>query len=153
LAVSVSANSCYEGCNPQVDYKIDLYRFVDVLEQTDSQTLLETALTIPDARYGVYSPDGQWLLTDNGLWNAVTAERVSEVSGEIAAFSPDGAILATVADEGVAIWDVAALTRGEESSLTVLDITDVQEMAFSGDGALLYVKRAGDIQAWGVAEN
>jgi hypothetical protein len=110
-------------------------------------------MTIPDARYGVYSPDGQWLLTDNGLWNAVTAERVSEVSGEIAAFSPDGAILATVADEGVAIWDVAALTRGEESSLTVLDITDVQELAFSGDGALLYVKRAGDIQAWGVAEN
>jgi WD40 repeat protein len=153
LAVSISANSCYEGCNPQVDYKIDLYRFVDVLEQTDSRALLETALTIPDARQAVFSPEGQWLLTDNGLWNAVTAEQVSEVSGEIAAFSPDGAILAVVAGEGVALWDVAALTLGEESSLTVLDIADVQELAFSGDGALLYVKRAGDIQAWGVAEN
>jgi hypothetical protein len=45
------------------------------------------------------------------------------------------------------------LTRGEESSLTVLEIADAQELAFSRDGALLYIKRAGDIQAWGVAEN
>jgi S-formylglutathione hydrolase FrmB len=65
----------------------------------------------------------------------------------------DGAVLAVVADEGVALWDVAALTRGEESSLTVLEIADAQELAFSRDGALLYIKRAGDIQAWGVAEN
>jgi hypothetical protein len=132
---------------------IELYQFSNLAAQASMLSLLETDMTIPDARYGVYSPDGQWLLTDNGLWNAVTAERVSEVSGEIAAFSPDGAILAVVAGEGVALWDVAALTLGEESSLTVLDIADVQELAFSGDGALLYVKRAGDIQAWGVAAN
>jgi hypothetical protein len=102
LAVTF-VNTRYDTSESHTVYWIGLYPFSDLVEPTDNQSFFETMLTIPDARYGVYSPDGQWLLTDNGLWNAVTAERVWDVSGEIAAFSPDGAVLAVVADEGVAL--------------------------------------------------
>ncbi|MBA3874354.1 MAG: hypothetical protein H0X30_34930, partial [Anaerolineae bacterium] len=113
--------------------------------------------TIPYAQSAIFSPDGRWLLTDIGLWDLAAGKQVTQLGNKVAAFSPDNNLLATY-DQSVGkvmLWDISKLAQGDESPLMILEAQKRQmgypdELAFSHDAKMLYLKRDGDIQIYGV---
>ncbi|MBL8160384.1 MAG: WD40 repeat domain-containing protein, partial [Anaerolineae bacterium] len=149
FAVSITGFQVGED-NPSTTYRVDLFEFANLIDQPNDLVLPATALTLPGARSAIFSPDSQWLFTDNGFWNAVTGEQIAALSNSGAAFNPDSTVLAIATGEGITLQDVSRLVQGEESLLPSFAIPGVKELAFSPDGTLLYVQRAGDVQIWGV---
>jgi len=150
LAITIATYTQFGEGKPEENYRVEVFQIPDASAHVENETLLETAVRIPDARWVTFSPDNQWLLTDNGFWNAVTGNQLAHVSSRIAAFSPDGAVLSTVIENGVALWDVSALAQGSELPEARINFEGVQALAFSPDGKLLYMRRVGDVQVWGI---
>lgn len=132
--------------------KIDIFRMSDILESTDYRAEPLISSSISGATQVIFSPDSQWLLTDNGFWNTETGEQLASVSGTAAAFNPDGTILATYQSGQVNLWNVAELLAGDENVLAIFEIDSVNELVFNDDGTVLFVRRAGDLQLWGVVD-
>ena len=97
--------------------KIDLFRFEDILETGGSAVEDHVIASIPGATEALFSPDSQWLLTDNGFWNAQTGEQLAGISGTIASFSPDGSLLAIYESGQVHLWEVGALLNDSHASI------------------------------------
>jgi WD40 repeat protein len=106
--------------------------------------------TIPDATVAYFSPDGRYVVTDQGLYGIESVNQTTAVNGTISAFSPDSQVLATYQDGFVTLWRVSEL-NANNFPLAQYDIRGVRELAFSQDGTRLYVVRDGEVQAWGVA--
>lgn len=137
---------------PQSEYWLDLYSFTDLpLAGTDSDTLRQSAIRIPGARKAFFSPNSQYLLSDNGFWDTATGAQLAPISANIAAFSPDGTVLATADTEIVMLWDVATLASGNTVPLATFEVFDTRSLGFNPEGTLLYIQRAGEVAAWGVA--
>ena len=87
-------------------------------------------------------------------------KRVTQFGNKVAAFSPDNHLLA-VYDQSVSkvmLWNLSKLAHGDESPLMILEAPKRQMgypdvLAFSPDATLLYLKRTGDIQIWGVPKD
>jgi WD40 repeat protein len=110
------------------------------------------------------SPDGKTLAvgSPNGaaqLWNVTTGQPISSMSGgsgltASAVFSPDGAVLATLAQSEagngpVRLWDVAS---GQPISGPVGESSSSAAAAFSPDGrTLAIVSDDGAVQLWNVS--
>lgn len=155
LAVHVIARQVDEPSKPAYDnHWIDLYQLSYIIAQgAQQEPVREASVRIPGATKAVFSPDGQWLLTDNGFWEVHTGEQRAAVGGAVAAFNPDGTVLAVASQNNVTLWDTAALAEGKENVLAVLNVRDVKELGFSPDSALLYLRRTGDVQSWGIPAN
>ena len=142
LAFSPDGTILATGSN---DYKVRLW---DVATGTNTATLpghQAPVLTL------AFSPDGRTLASGSEeyvikLWEVETGHNTATlsfgekdrsgfyVSAHSVAFSPDGAILASVFDGDVILWDVAAETH----SATLSGHTDfVGSVTFSPDGATL----------------
>lgn len=155
LAVHVTARQVDEPSKPAFDnHWIDLYQLSDIIAQgAQQEPVREASARIPGATKAVFSPDGKWLLTDNGFWEVRTGQQRATVGGAVAAFNSDGTILVIASQDDVTLWDVAALAEGKEIMLAVLNVRDVKELGFSPDSALLYLRRTGDVQSWGIPAN
>ncbi|MEP6989161.1 MAG: WD40 repeat domain-containing protein [Chloroflexota bacterium] len=137
-------------------YQVELFQLSDLIGQ-EGYEWGKAALTIPYAQIAIFSPDGRWLLTDIGLWDLAAGKQVTQLGNKVAAFSPDNNLLATY-DQSVGkvmLWDISKLAQGDESPLMILEAQKRQmgypdELAFSHDAKMLYLKRDGDIQIYGV---
>jgi WD40 repeat protein len=119
------------------------------------ETSLDDAASakISGARAIHFSSHGNLLLTQDGLYDSRTGEKLVTIPTiDGAAFSPDDSIIATYNNSGIALWDVAALIKGKQTLLTTLQNPEqnTQEVAFSSDGKLLFMRNDSRISIWGV---
>ena len=148
LAVSLSITP-YEQLEPETEYRIVVFELDYSTEPLDDAVHTQI-LEIPDARSVVFSPDGQWLATDNGFWNVATGEQLESISAQVAAFTPDSTVPVTYDGEQVFVWDTERLAQGEAIPRTTLEVDDVEEIAFDPSGSILYLRRVDEVQVWGV---
>lgn len=135
---------------PITEHRISVY---DLSSSPDQNRFLRPIYEIPDAQFGIFSPDSRWILTDIGLWNLQTFTQHVSIQSSMSAFSPDGTLLVTTTDEHISLWDFSAVIEGHLSPLKRLNIEGVEEIAFSPDGSILYINQAGEIELWGVTED
>jgi WD40 repeat protein len=138
-----------DGSEGYLLHFIDVWRFNTLTTLNDIPP--EPLMTIPDATQAVFSPDSKYVATNLGLWNLATGEQVAAFDSSASAFNHDGTLLATYSENTVTLWDVTVLEHGHgDAALVTLNIADVQELAFNLDNTLLYIKRTGDVQVWGI---
>ncbi|MBK8136659.1 MAG: hypothetical protein IPK52_12590 [Chloroflexi bacterium] len=107
--------------------------------------------TIPGATFAAFSPDGEFVVTDTGLYALESAAETLAVRGTVSAFSPDSALLASYQDGYLTLWGMPE-PDALNFPLAQYAVGGVQRLAFSADGTRLYVIRAGEVQIWGVSE-
>lgn len=113
----------------------------------------------------IFSPDGKLLLTATNsdiyaptdtfdLWDTETGESVTIFAGDgTAAFSGDGALLATHGENGISLWEVASLVDDASPEPLIVLPDDDQaavELAFSADNSRLYARWSGGVIVYGV---
>ena len=107
-----------------------------------------------------FSPDGQVLAFLNSqaeleLWNTANRKPIgvlnSDMAPDDAAFSPDGATLAMVGDDGVQLWDVS--TRTLMNTLPLPGSAAADTVVFSPDGKTLAAgdSLTGDVSLWNLS--
>jgi WD40 repeat protein len=144
--IAIIANG-YQYKDELVVNLVEIRHFADLMTPSDARP--EPLMSIPDASQAIFSPDSRYLATDLGLWNLATEEQIAAFDSSAAAFN--SALLATYAENTVTLWDMSVLEHGHgDAALVTLDIADVQELAFNPDNTLLYIKRTGDVQVWGI---
>ncbi|GAB4511547.1 MAG: hypothetical protein OHK0046_09770 [Anaerolineae bacterium] len=134
-------------------HSVQVFRFFDLLDEYPNpyrQPQLEPAFTIPDAHYVLFGPNSTWLITNAGLWNVNTGQKVNDITTTLAAFSPNGHVLAVANKEKVILWAMETLVNRETAPLAVLPLRDVESLRFSGDGTQLLIVRAGEQQVWSI---
>jgi hypothetical protein len=130
---------------------IDIVALQDVLNPGKSVSMpTDKTIHIANVEWSEFSPDGDYVLTQAGLWDARTGELLNETTSTIGAFSPDSALLATAGTDGLELWDVSQLADGGSTPLATFDVQGIQELIFTPDGRTLYLQRDGDILIWGV---
>lgn len=70
--------------------------------------------------------------------------------GRQLALSPDGSVLAVRQDDRVAIWDAATVGNADAAPLWMLDVPELEEIAFNTDGSVFYIRTTGGVTAYGV---
>jgi WD40 repeat protein len=105
--------------------------------------------TIPGATIANFSPDGNSIVTNAGLFAVGYDTGAEVVDGTISAFTSDIQLLATYQDGYVNLWNVNNPSH-ITFPLAQYTIKGVKELAFSPDNHYLYIVRAGDVQMWGV---
>ncbi|MGE0607031.1 MAG: protein kinase [Pirellulales bacterium] len=110
----------------------------------------------PDRGAQAISSDGKWLdnkgiLHTGGIWNEQSADEELNLGNRLigmAAFSPDGKLVAADIGQGIKIWDAQT---GNEIALC-LGNSYVQSMAFSPDGRRLACSGGDDVaRLWDTA--
>jgi WD40 repeat protein len=131
--------------------QLDIFRFTDVIQNVTTGRQIEPVYVIPDATTLLFSPDNEYVATDNGLWHLESGEQIGVFDATVAAFNYDSSLLATYEQNTVTLWDVETLQNGHDiAELNTFNIQGVQSLAFNPDGTLLYIQRRGDVQVWGV---
>jgi WD40 repeat protein len=150
LAVMVDTETNMDGQNYVFKY-VEIWRLEDLTQPRDVQRERGAILKIDNANQAVFSPDSEYIATNLGLWNLTTGEQVAAFNSSATTFNSDGTLLATYAENTVTLWDVTVLEHGHgDAALVTLDVADVQELAFNPDNTLLYMRRTGDVQVWGI---
>jgi WD40 repeat protein len=159
LVVEISAYAVESGFST---YRLYLWPVANPLETDKLTNAVEAgAVMIENVNLRAFSPDSRLVVTQDmsapilRLWDVETGKQYAELpDNRLAAFSPDGALLATYGEAGLALWEVAALVQGKVSPLVVLpdDIVNVSELAFNPDGTLLFVRGVSSVGVWGIAE-
>jgi WD40 repeat protein len=150
ILIMVDTETNMDGQHRVFKY-VEIWRLEDLTQPPDVQRERGAILKIDNATQAVFSPDSRYLATDIGLWNLATGEQVAAFDSSATAFNRDGTLLATYSENTVTLWDVTVLEHGHgDAALVTLDVADVQELAFNPDNTLLYIKRTGDVQVWGV---
>lgn len=147
IAVTVAE---YNQSDYVTSYFIEVFALDDLHEGTQRRDV-RPLLTVPDASYAKFSPDGRTIVTDTGLYSIEDADVTRAVDGTISTFSPDSQLLATYQDGFVTLWRVSQ-SGANNFPLAQYKISDVRELVFNADGTSLYVVRSGEVQVWGVTQ-
>jgi WD40 repeat protein len=102
------------------------------------------AFTIPDATNAVFSPDSQFILTNQSLWS-IAGRDIMSLPNQAAAFDPAGRWLVTYSEEELLLWDWAQVQSGNAEPLHRLPVEGITKLEFNADGSFLYAQRAGDV--------
>jgi WD40 repeat protein len=127
----------------------------------------KSSMTISDVHTPVLSRNGKLLLVDGDdpvntvlytgilqLWDTIANKKVIDLVGDdgLAAFSPDGKLLAVHQTNRTVLYDTAELKRGNVRVLVTCPDRDkpVNQVAFSADGKILYVVSDNRVRLYGV---
>ncbi len=128
---------------------IDIFSFSELVSKGGFQDIREMSRpSIPNAERATFSSDSNYLLTEDGLYDAATGGLLTWLSSANAAFNPSGTVLATTNGDDLMLWDMAELVEGHANPLATFVVTDVHLIAFNSSGTLLYIQRTGDIEVW-----
>jgi hypothetical protein len=127
----------------------------DLNNQPDdiSRSAWSPSLVIERAASAAISPDGRYIVTETGVYltNGSRPDSLippTDITHH--AFTPDGQLLATYHDGLLSFWNLGAQDEVSTPS-GQYGIAGVLELGFSADQTALYVRRAGEIQIWGVS--
>ena len=133
--------------------EIKVFRLADIFALEAYYIDTDPLFTIPDAsaRTALFSPDNQFITSENGVWHVESGEQIGVFDATVAAFNHDSSLLATYEQNTITLWDVDTLLNGHGiAELMTINVEGVQSLAFNPDGTLLYIQRRGDVQVWGV---
>lgn len=106
----------------------------------DAQTA--APITTPWALPERYSPNGQYILTNNQLWLAdftLDDEALFTLKGSFSSFSPDSHWLVTLYGTTLYLHDLNQPTFATETSIALADFATYTGAAYTPDGAMLLV--------------
>ncbi len=106
----------------------------------DAQTA--APITTPWALPERYSPDGQYILTNNQLWLAdftQTEEALFTLKGSFSSFSPDSHWLVTLYGTTLYLHDLNQPTFATETSIALADFATYDGAAYTPDGTMLLI--------------
>jgi len=163
LAVSVDDQMLGDGIFHQYQTFLFETRQFDGLKTDDEVE----PFTISGTQSPLFSPDNQYLLmyqpnTDFGyprpfkfqLWRLKDKTNLSSFFGDgIAAFNPDGALLAIHNQSQTDIYNINDLSAGNTKPLVTLPDNEgwVRDLAFSPDGKVLYLVEQSRVRIYGVS--
>lgn len=130
------------------DIRTEIFE-LDQLKVGTRRNDIRPLATIPGASNATFSPDGNSIVTNVGLFGVGDSTGAKIVDGTISAFTSDSQLLATYQDGYVNIWrvpDPSAITF----PLAQYAMKGVKKLIFSPDNRYLYIVREGDVQMWGV---
>jgi hypothetical protein len=136
-----------EYCTRDEQSTCPQYR-VDILHLDSSPTtpedFAELLFSIPDASNALFSPDSQFILTNQSLWS-ITGAEIMSLPNQAAAFDPSGNWLVSYSDNELLLWDWTQIQTGIAEPLYRLPAEGITKLAFNADGSFLYAQRAGDV--------
>ncbi|MEO8609591.1 MAG: WD40 repeat domain-containing protein [Chloroflexota bacterium] len=163
LALSGYLPFCGDGCF--YDYFVKSWDVGLLMSESDLGEQFST--TIADVHAPIFSPDGRWLAVTTGgstenvlttgaleFWDTAANKKMVElpVSDGLAAFSPDGRLLAVHQTHQTMLYDATDLQRGVIRILAACPDRDkpVTQVAFSPDGKIMYVVSENRVRLYAV---